>query len=140
VARPVISWPWSAEPDLARNFRQLALGELAGLRRRSLDLGNRIVCVVETVYELDRLVKGTPKSEASIRKITLPELIMPELRKLLETFTPAGPDAFVPVHAKGGQLRRSNFSKPWARAPGQAVLPSCVTSCDFVRMRLGGSS
>ena len=111
---------------LLATFGNLRWGELAGLRRRNLDLGNRIVRVVETVYELDRLVKGTPKSEASIRKITLPELIMPELPRHLETFTPAGPDAFVFVHTKGGQLRRSNFSKPWARALGQAGLPSGV--------------
>jgi hypothetical protein len=45
------------------------------------------VRVVETVYELDRLVKGTPKSEASTRKVTLPELIIPELRRHLEAFT-----------------------------------------------------
>jgi len=87
---------------------------------------------VETVYELDRLVQGTPKSEASTRKITLPELLMPELRRHLETFTASGPDAFVFVHAKafvhakGGQLRRSNFSKSWAGALGKAGLPSGV--------------
>ena len=51
---------------------------------------------------------------------------MPELRRHLESFTPSGPDALVFVHAKGGQLRRSNFSKPWARALGQAGLPSGV--------------
>jgi integrase len=111
---------------LLATFGNLRWGELAGLRRRNLDLNNRTVRVVETVYELDRLVKGMPKSEASTRKITLPELIMPELRRHLETFTPSGPDAFVFVHAKGGQLRRSNFSKPWARALGKAGLPSGV--------------
>src|SRR5262245_36319244 len=51
---------------------------------------------------------------------------MPELRRHLDTFTPPGPDAFVFVHANGGQLRRSNFSKPWARALGRAGLPSGV--------------
>jgi integrase len=111
---------------LLATFGNLRWGELAGLRRRNLDLGNRVVRVVETVYELDRLVKGTPKSEASTRKITLPELIIPELRRHLETFTPAGPEAFVFVHVQGGQLRRSNFSKPWARALVEAGLPSGV--------------
>ena len=62
------------------------------------------------------LVKGTPKSEASKRKITLPELIMPELRPHLNTYPAAGPDGFVFVGVKGGQLRRSNFSKPRAQA------------------------
>jgi integrase len=111
---------------LLATFGNLRWGELAGLRRRNLDLGHRVVRVVETVYELDRLVKGTPKSEASTRKITLPELIIPELRRHLDIFTPAGPDAFVFVHVQGGQLRRSNFSKPWARALGEAGLPSSV--------------
>jgi integrase len=111
---------------LLATFGNLRWGELAGLRRRNLDLGNRTVRVVETVYELDRLVKGTPKSEASTRMITLPALIMRELRRHLETFTPPGSDAFVFVHAKGGQLRRSNFSKPWARAVDAAGLPSGV--------------
>jgi integrase len=99
---------------LLATFGSLRWGELAGPRRRNLDLDQRVVRVVETVYELDRLVKGTPKSEASIRKITLPELAIPELRRHLGTFTPPGPDAFAFVHASGGQLRRSNFSKPWA--------------------------
>jgi integrase len=77
------------------------------------------------------LVKGTPKSEASTRKITLPELVVSELRRHLETFTPPGPDAFVFVHAKGGQLRRSNFSKPWARALDKAGLTSGVRVHDL---------
>ena len=50
----------------------------------SLDLDGRCVRIVETVYEFGQLVKGTPKSEASKRKTTLPELIMPELRRHLE--------------------------------------------------------
>jgi hypothetical protein len=36
------------------------------------------------VYELDRLVKGKPKSEASVRKVVLPELIVPELVRHLD--------------------------------------------------------
>jgi integrase len=99
--RPVLSvaevyrLPDAIEPRyraliLLATFGNLRWGELAGLRRRNLDLDHRIVRVVETVYELDRLVKGTPKSEASTRKITLPELIIPELRRHLDAFTPAG--------------------------------------------------
>src|SRR5215469_11243970 len=49
----------------------------------------------------------------------------------LEAFTPPGLDAFVFVHAQGGQLRRSNFSKPWARAVGNAGLPSGVDVHDL---------
>ena len=91
------------------------------LRLGTLD--GRCVRVVETVYEFGQLVKGTPKSEASKRKITLPELIMPELQRHLDTYSAPGPDGFVFVGVKGGQLRRSNFSKPWARALAKAGLP-----------------
>jgi integrase len=66
---------------LLATFGNLRWGELAGLRRRNLDLDSRAVQVVETVYELGQLVKGRPKSEASIRKVILPELIVPDLRR-----------------------------------------------------------
>jgi integrase len=107
---------------LLATFGNMRWGELAGLRRRYLDLDGRRVRVVETVYEFGQLVKGTPKSEASKRKITLPELIMPELRRHLDTYSAAGPNGFVFVGVKGGQLRRSNFSKPWAQALAKAGL------------------
>jgi len=81
------------------------------------------VRVVETVHEFGQLIRGTPKSEASRRKIILPELVIPELRRHLDTYSPPAPDDFVFVGVKGGQLRRSNFSKPWARALAKADLP-----------------
>ena len=132
--RPVLSVPevYRLADAIAPRYRALVLlatfgnmrwGELAGLRRRYLDLDGRRVRVVETVYEFGQLVKGTPKSEASKRKVTLPELIMPELRRHLDTYSAPGLDGFVFVGVKGGQLRRSNFSKPWAQALAKAGLP-----------------
>jgi integrase len=109
---------------LLATFANLRWGELAGLRRRSLDLGKRSVRIVETVHEFGQLVKGTPKSEASRRTIILPELIIPDLRAHLERYAASGPDGFVFVGVRGGQLRRSNFSRPWARALAQAGLPA----------------
>ena len=131
--RPVLSVPEvyrladAIEPRyralvLLATFGNLRWGELAGLRRRNLDLDNRCVRVTETVYEFGQLVKGTPKSKASIRTVVLPELIIPQLRRHLDTFAGNGPDGFVFVGVKGGQLRRSNFSKPWARALAKAGL------------------
>jgi len=101
---------------LLATFGNLRWGELAGLRRQNLDLDNRTVRITETVHELGQLVKGKPKSAASVRKVTLPELIMPDLRRHLDKYAAPGADGFVFVGAKGAQLRRSNFSKPWARA------------------------
>jgi hypothetical protein len=75
---------------LLATFANLRRGELAGLRRRSLDLGKRSVRIVETVHEFGQLVKGTPKSEASRRTIILPELIIPGLRAHLELYALSG--------------------------------------------------
>ena len=61
-----------------------------------------------------------------MRKVALPDLIVPELVTHLATFAGIGPDGFVFVGAKGGQLRRSNFSKPWARALAKAGLPAGI--------------
>ena len=108
---------------LLATFGSLRWGELAGLRRRNLDLDNATVRVDETVYELGSLVKGTPKSEASRRTVVIPDLIIPDLRKHLETYAQPGPNGFVFVGVRGGQLRRSNFSKPWAKALEKAGLP-----------------
>ena len=111
---------------LLATFGNMRWGELAGLRRRQLNLDSRYVRIVETVYEFGQLVKGTPKSEASKRKVPLPELIIPDLRAHLDQYAAPGQDGFVFVGVKGGQLRRSNFSKTWARALAQAGLPDDI--------------
>jgi integrase len=66
---------------------------------------------------------GTPKSEASNREIVIPDLIVPDLRTHLKRYAGSGADGFVFVGVRGGQLRRSNFSKPWAAALNAAGLP-----------------
>lgn len=111
---------------LLATFGNMRWGELAGLRQRNLDLDGRSVRIVETVYEFGQLVRGTPKSRASVRKIPLPELIIADLRTHLDTYAAPGPDGFVFVGVKGGQLRRSNFSKTWAKALAKADLPAAV--------------
>jgi integrase len=74
--RPVLSVPevYRLADAIAPRYRALVLlatfgnmrwGELAGLRRRYLDLDGQRVRVVETVYEFGQLVKGTPRSAAS---------------------------------------------------------------------------
>jgi integrase len=86
--RPVISVPEvyrladAIEPRyralvLLATFGNMRWGELAGLRRRYLDLDGRCVRIVETVHEFGQLVKSMPKSEASKRKVILPDLTFP---------------------------------------------------------------
>src|SRR5690606_39059213 len=100
---------------LLATFGNLRWGELAGLRRKNLDLDAGTVRVEETVYELGTLVKGKPKSEAGRRTVVLPDLIIPDLRKHLDEYAQPGPNGFVFVGVRGGRLRRSNFSKTWAQ-------------------------
>ncbi|WP_225993254.1 tyrosine-type recombinase/integrase [Actinomadura rudentiformis] len=101
----------------------LAAGRANGASAAALDLDGQTVRIDETVYELGPLVKGTPRSEASKRRVVLPGLIIPELRAHVQEYSAPGPAGFVFVGVKGGQLRRSNFSKHWARALDKAGLP-----------------
>ncbi|MGW5876886.1 tyrosine-type recombinase/integrase [Nocardiopsis terrae] len=101
---------------LLATFGNMRWGELAGLRRRNLDLDKRTVRIRETVTDVGGLYQGKPKSKAGYRVVSLPELIMADLREHVETYAAPGPDGFVFVGVRGNQLRRGNFSKYWADA------------------------
>ncbi|TQN33488.1 site-specific recombinase XerC [Haloactinospora alba] len=101
---------------LLATFGSLRWGELAGLRRRHLDVDKGTVTVRETVHDVGELVKGTPKSRAGYRTVQLPDLIKDDLWRHLNEFAAPGPSGLVFVGVKGNQLRRSNFSKYWAEA------------------------
>ncbi|WP_067973551.1 tyrosine-type recombinase/integrase [Nocardiopsis trehalosi] len=101
---------------LLATFGSLRWGELAGLRRRYLDLDARTVTVRETADDVGDIRVGKPKSKAGARTVVLPELIIEDLRHHIRDYAAPGSDGFVFVGAKGNQLRRSNFSKYWADA------------------------
>ncbi|RCV49698.1 tyrosine-type recombinase/integrase [Marinitenerispora sediminis] len=101
---------------LLATFGHLRWGELAGLRRRYLDLERRTVSVQWTVVDVGQLVEGKPKSRAGRRSVPLPELIIDELRRHLDEYAAPGPNGYVFVGVKGNPLRRSNFTPYWAKA------------------------
>ncbi|WP_017579104.1 tyrosine-type recombinase/integrase [Nocardiopsis valliformis] len=101
---------------LLATFGSMRWGELAGLRRRHLDVEARTVRVRETVSDVGGLYKGKPKPKAGYRTVSLPELIVSDLRRHLDEFAAPGPNGFVFVGVRGNQLRRGNFSKYWADA------------------------
>ena len=70
----------------------------------------------ETVSDVGGLYKGKPKSKAGYRTVSLPELIVPDLRHHLDEYAAPGPNGFVFVGVRGNQLRWGNFSKYWADA------------------------
>jgi integrase len=110
---------------LLATFADLRWGELAGLRRASIDLEACEIRIVETVAELDRggLRPETPKSRAGKRTVAFPAELVPELRWHLERFAEDGERGVVFVGPKGGRLRRSNFRKIWNKARESVGLP-----------------
>jgi integrase len=55
--------------------------------------------------------------------VTLPEVIIGDLAWHLQRFSEPAPDGLVFVGEKGAQLRRSNFTKVWAKALAKSGLP-----------------
>ncbi|SDC79914.1 tyrosine-type recombinase/integrase [Actinokineospora iranica] len=62
-----------------------------------------------------RLIKK-PKSEAGIRTVSIPKVILAELTDHLTQYAESGPDGVIFVGPKGGRLRRHNFRKVWIAA------------------------
>lgn len=110
---------------LLATFGSLRWGELAALRRHHLDLEARTVRIEASVSEMKtgELITGRPKSDAGVRVVTLPEVIIGDLAWHLQRFSEQGPDGLVFVGEKGAQLRRSNFTKVWAKALAKSGLP-----------------
>jgi hypothetical protein len=78
---------------LLATFANLRFGELAGLRRNQVDLGQCEVRVLKATAETDGglLIDGDPKSPASIRTVAFPREIAPELADHLERFAAPPP-------------------------------------------------
>ena len=109
---------------LLATFTSLRFGELASLRRSDVDLAAAQVRVRSSQAELARgrtLVKA-PKSSASRRTVTMPAVLVSELRTHLDHHAAAGADGLVFVGPKGGVLRRRNFQRTWTAAVRRAGL------------------
>jgi integrase len=96
---------------LAGALTSLRWSELIGLRRCDVDLDRRIVRVTRRLAQVRRgpLVPGRTKSEAGVRTVAIPAVLVPELRKHSATFVPAEAGALVFAGPKRAALRRSNW-------------------------------
>ncbi|WP_248962489.1 hypothetical protein [Sphaerisporangium perillae] len=56
------------------------------------------------------------------RIVSVPELLLPELRTHLNTYAGEGDDGLVFIGPKGAQLRRANFTRTWSKAITAAVV------------------
>jgi integrase len=99
----------------------LRIGELAGLRRRRVDLLHGLVEVAEILTEVrGELFVGPPKTRAGRRRVGLPQAVTRELARHLGT--PGGPGDLVFTAPHGGPLRVNGFRarvwRPATRAAG----------------------
>jgi integrase len=104
---------------LLGTFGSLRWGELAALRRRHVDLKAGTIRVEHSLTELPGggYQFGPPKSEAGQRVVTLPDVIVPELRWHLSCFTAKEDDALVFTSPTGSPLRHGNFRRRvWLKA------------------------
>jgi integrase len=115
---------WSAMVLLAA-FTTLRPEELAELRRQDINLGTATVRVRLAAPELTtgRRVVGDTKSDAGKRLVTIPAVILPEVKHHLDTFAEKGANGLVFVGPEGGAFRRSSFGRIWRKARDKAGLP-----------------
>jgi integrase len=106
-------------------FGGLRWGELAALRRGSINMETGTVSVMEAFAELDggRLVLGPPKTDAGVRTVALPGFVVSALQTHLQRFTEDDPQMLVFIGAKGAPLKRRNFTPVFRRAVVGAKLP-----------------
>ena len=105
----------------------LRLGELAGLRRRRVDLLRRQVRVVESAVEVrGQLISNPPKTRAGNRTVPIPPMVADILLEHLGRFSAPGPDGLVFPGTDGGMLRagawRQRHWRPAIDAAGVAPL------------------
>ncbi len=102
---------------LLATFCGLRLGEIRALRVRHVDLLHRTVRVIEQYQELvdGTLVLGPPKTDAGVRTVSIPAVIVPDLEAHLAAIGPV-PDALLFTTTGGAPLRRGTLYTAWGRA------------------------
>jgi integrase len=111
---------------LLGTFASLRWGELAALQRKDIDLANATISVNRQLTEVPGggFEFGAPKSQAGIRTVSIPDLIIPRIRWHLASFTEAKDTALVFTSPAGSPLRHSNFCRRvWLPALKAAALP-----------------
>ena len=99
----------------------LRWGELAGLRRRDVDLAANTVSVSHKLGEVNgRLSFSAPKSEAGRRTLGIPSFVARSLAVHIELYAVPGDQGLVFPTVEGKPMRRSNFrQRVWEPATAQ---------------------
>jgi integrase len=95
-------------------FGGLRFGELAGLRRKRINVMRGTVEIAEVLIEVNgELSFGPPKTKNSVRTVPLPRRVVKELQNHLDAFVDDDPEALVFTGPKGATLRRAGFHRSW---------------------------
>ncbi|MFG2023621.1 tyrosine-type recombinase/integrase [Streptomyces sp. NPDC048825] len=99
--------------------------ELAGLRRRDVDLDSLVIRVrtAEPERTNGKRAPGATKSDAGARFVVLPGFLEKELKRHLAWYAEKGPDGHLFVGEKGAPFRRTSFGRKWRRARTAVGLP-----------------
>jgi integrase len=100
----------------------LRIGEVLELRRKDVDVAQRIVKVRRAVsWVHGKSIVGTPKSAAGIRAVSVPPHVMPMIEEHLSERVGARADALLFPAADGvSHLQPSVFREPWVKARAAA--------------------
>jgi len=99
--------------------------ELAGLRRRDVDLDNMVIRVriAEPERTNGQRAPGETKSDAGVRVVVLPKFLRKDLKRHLDWYAEKEPDGLLFVGEKGAPFRRTSFGRKWRRARKVVGLP-----------------
>ncbi|WP_327316673.1 tyrosine-type recombinase/integrase [Streptomyces sp. NBC_01235] len=99
--------------------------ELAGLRRRDVDLDTLVirVRVAEPERTNGKRAPGETKSDAGVRAVVLPAFLHKEVKQHLAWFAEKEPGGLLFVGEKGAPFRRTSFGRKWRRARAVVGLP-----------------
>lgn len=106
-------------------FVGLRRGEILGLRRGDVDLDRREIAIVRQ-RQLDRNgnhLVGPPKSDAGRRVLTIPAVLVADLRGHLDAFAQPGDDGYVFTGQKGGPLAPHVWQDAWEKARTEVGIP-----------------
>ncbi|SKB07652.1 site-specific integrase [Aeromicrobium choanae] len=108
---------FAAAVDLAA-WSALRAGELFALARRHVDLDVGTITVERALVDVagHPLTFGPPKTQGSLRTVSLPPSVVDRLREHMAAHTGDGPDALVFAHPDGAPVNRSQRGRMFDRA------------------------
>jgi integrase len=113
---------------LVATFGCLRWGEITALQRQDINTDDGAVRVRRAFTEQrgKGLILGPPKSRAGRRTVTLPAVVLPQVRGHLTDFVADHPEAFVFTGPTGRPIWRGNFNKlaSWPQAAAAIGVPA----------------